>query len=83
MDEMKDEARILIKEHVIEDGQCQKLLVFFGPHHFLELEIVDGKTRFRVGCTHHGFEADASVVSSQLERIIEEVRKNHPDTIID
>ena len=36
-----------------------------------------------MGTTHHGFLADASIVDSELEGIINEVREAHPDLTVD
>ena len=71
---------------VTEDpnGDVRQLSCVFGPHHFLDLRIdQDGKIKFAIGCTHHGFEADASELDSELEQIINEVRENHRDKIIE
>jgi len=38
---------------------------------------------FVLVATHHGFKADASEVDGELERIIEEVRRAHPETTVD
>lgn len=60
------------------------LRVIFGPHHFLEIEeLPRGKVTFRLGATHHGFEADASEPGGLLEQIIELVRQARPDAVID
>jgi hypothetical protein len=77
------ENGIEITQMILEDSYLQKISLAFGPHHFLEVEIKNGKTLFRVGATHHGFEADASEVSSELERIVEEIRQSHPEATID
>jgi hypothetical protein len=36
--------RIEIQSLHFENGQCRKLSIFFGPHHFFEVETVNGKT---------------------------------------
>lgn len=65
-------------------GTYKKVRIVFGPHYFLELHgKKGGAVSFILGATHHGFEADASEVNGQLERIIEEVRRAHPDTAVD
>jgi len=79
----ENDARINIESLIMEGSQCQALRVTFGPHHFVEIALVDTAVRFRLGATHHGFEADASQVGSELEAIIEEVRQAHPKTSID
>ena len=54
--------------------------VVFGPHHFMEIRPKEeGGVEAFFGTTHHGFRADASVVNSQLEDIINEVKEDHPD----
>jgi hypothetical protein len=49
----------------------------------VEVWTVEGGTRFSLVHSHHGFEADASHVPSELEAIIEEVRRAHPDLSVD
>ena len=64
-------------------GDIQQISLIFGPHHFLDLRVEDnGKIKFALGCTHHGFEVDASEIDSELYQIIEEVREKHRDKII-
>jgi len=53
------------------NGVIANVRLVFGPHHFV------------TGTTHHGFLADASIVDSELERIINEVREAHPDLTVD
>jgi hypothetical protein len=36
-----------------------------------------------LGATHHGFKADASEVDGDLERLINEVREEHPEMAVD
>ena len=49
----------------------------------VEVKKDQGKVSFVLVATHHGFKADASEVSGELERIIEEVRRVHPETAVD
>ena len=65
------------------DGRMSKLRVVFGPHYFMEIEATPKGTLFRLGATHHGFEAAASNVGDQLEQIIEHVREHFPERTID
>jgi hypothetical protein len=66
------------------DGVITDVRLVFGPHHFVELHRrEDGGVDFVMGATHHGFRADASIVDSQLEGIINEVREAHPDLTVD
>lgn len=83
MPEENDVSRIEIETLTVENGHCQKLRVVFGPHHFLEVASVGGQVHFRLGTTHHGFEADASEVNSLLEEVIGEIRQAHPELRID
>ncbi len=65
------------------NGEIQRARIRFGPHHAVEVRKDGGKTSFAVVATHHGFKADASELNSELERIVQEVRATHPDTIVD
>ncbi len=66
------------------DGVITNVRLVFGPHHFVDLHRrEDGGVDFVMGTTHHGFRADASIVDSELERIISEVREAHPDLTVD
>lgn len=67
-----------------EGGAVRHVRIVFGPHHFVELDAKeDGRVEFKLGATHHGFRADASKVNGQLEMLINEVRRSHPDLLID
>ena len=66
------------------EGNYTHVRVVFGPHYFIELDREEsGSVRFVLGATHHGFRADASEVDGELERLINEVREAHPETVID
>jgi len=65
------------------EGNPTRVRLAFGPHYFVELRDTDGRVEFRLGATHHGFMADASEVSGELEKIINEIRNSHPDNLID
>jgi hypothetical protein len=66
------------------NGVIANVRLVFGPHHFVELQRrEDGGVDFVMGTTHHGFRADASVVNSELEGIINEVRQAHPGLTVD
>jgi hypothetical protein len=66
------------------NGNPTRVGIVFGPHYFLELRCAQsGAVSFILGATHHGFKADASEVAGQLEQIIEEVRRAHPDLTVD
>ena len=65
-----------------DDGNIVHVGVVFGPHHFLDVRIdPDGKVKFSMGATHHGFEADATEIDSELYHVIEELRRNHRDKV--
>ncbi|MFH1033229.1 MAG: hypothetical protein V1806_01865 [Pseudomonadota bacterium] len=65
-------------------GDYKRVRLVFGPHYFVELqEQPDGKLIFCLGATHHGFKADASEIKGELERIIYDIRRAHPETIVD
>jgi hypothetical protein len=56
----------------------------FGPHYYVVLERRDdGKVNFILGATHHGFKADASEVGGELEELIQEIRRGHPQLVVD
>ena len=60
------------------DGSYRQVSVVFGPHYYVEIFQEDGKVKFALGATHHGFQADASEVGGELEQFIEEIRRAHP-----
>lgn len=65
-------------------GSYKRVRLVFGPHYFVELHREqDGDVTFVLGATHHGFKADASEVNGELEKIIDEIRKNHPKNLVD
>ena len=67
-----------------ERGKPTHVRLVFGPHYFVELELKsDGRVAFSLGATHHGFQVDASQINGELERLIEEVRRAHPEHKID
>lgn len=65
------------------NGTISHVRVVFGPHHFINIDSDNDKTTFAVGATHHGFQADASIVNSELEQLCNEVRRSHPELCID
>jgi hypothetical protein len=64
-------------------GEVKLARIRFGPHYRVEVKKDRGKVSLVLVATHHGFMADASEVSGELERIIEEVRSAHPETAVD
>ena len=65
------------------NGEITLARIRFGPHYLLELRNEQGDISLELSYTHHGFKADASAVDGQLESIIEEVRRAHPEASID
>jgi hypothetical protein len=66
------------------EGQVRHVRLVFGPHYFVEVTVdADEKVSFTVGATHHGFRADASKVSGELETFIEEIRRAHRENKVD
>jgi hypothetical protein len=65
-------------------GDYQHVRLVFGPHFFVELHRErDGKVTFVLGATHHGFKADASEIGGELEDLINEIRRAHPNNMVD
>jgi hypothetical protein len=64
-------------------GEIRLVRIRFGPHYGVEVSRNEEGVSFRLVATHHGFEVDASEVDGQLERVIQEVRNEHPDTVVD
>ena len=57
---------------------------YLALHYFVQLNLEDlGGVTFVLGATRHGFKADASQVNGELEKIIYEVRGNHPGNLVD
>jgi hypothetical protein len=66
------------------EGNPHHVRLVFGPHYFVELQREDsGSVTFVLGATHHGFRADASEVGGELEALIEEIRRDHPGSVVD
>ncbi len=74
---------IHIETETNEKGDIEVARIRFGPHYLLEVRQDSKGVSFQLVATHHGFKADASTVSGELERIIEEVRGSHPRTAVD
>lgn len=55
-----------------------EVMIKFGPHYYVKIDTTGGKTEFRIGATHHGITADASVVDSELEKVINKMREVFP-----
>jgi hypothetical protein len=71
-----------VEAHKDSEGNYNRVRLVFGPHYFVELHVEEsGGVLFVLGATHHGFRADASEVDGELERIINEVRRAHPQNV--
>lgn len=67
-----------------DDGKITLIKVIFGPHYFLRIEFnEEQKITFTVGATHHGVKFKANEVNDELENVIEFLRKNYPNNVID
>ncbi len=65
-------------------GRYKDVRIVFGPHYFVELHRnSNGKVTFVLGATHHGFKADASEVSGELEQFINQIRDKYPKNLVD
>jgi hypothetical protein len=64
------------------NGDVEFAWIRFGPQYRVEVRRDGVKTSFTLVATHHGFEADASELSGELEGIIEEVRRAHPGATV-
>jgi len=68
-------------------GDISSIFVIFGPHYGLEIYSELGEIWMELFATHHGFRASAVSYSSEplseLEQIIEEIRRRHPDKCVD
>jgi len=68
-----------------ENGKYNSIEVTFGPHFVVRIdnESNDGKLRFVLVATHHGFMADASKVGGELEEIIYKIRELYSKNTVD
>ena len=62
---------------------CEEIFVRFGSCHAVRIIEKNGKTKFMIVSTHHGINADATKVPSELEKFINEIRAKHPNNGID
>lgn len=65
------------------DGEVGRASIRFGPHHIVEVRDDGERVSFSLVYTHHGFAVDASEPGGELERIVEEVRRAHPEAMVD
>ena len=71
-----------IEEPTVErdpDGKINAVRFAFGPHYFVQVDIREAKATLCFGATHHGICADASEVNGDLEQLVEELTRAHPD----
>jgi len=68
-----------------EDGKYESIEIHFGPHYFVRIdhEGFNGKLRFILGATHHGFQADPTEVGGELENFIYRIRELYPHSAVD
>ncbi|MGA2404924.1 MAG: hypothetical protein ABSG91_25015 [Syntrophobacteraceae bacterium] len=68
-----------------EDGKCESIEINFGPHYFVIIDHKgpNGKLRFILGATHHGFQADPTEVGGELEAFINRIRELYPHSTVD
>jgi len=63
-----------------ETGEIKSVKMVFGPHYFVNImPNEDGELSVYIGTSHHGFHVKSTEVGGELEKIICEVMKNHPD----
>lgn len=67
--------------HRDNKGRITSVSLVFGPHHFVEVMIEDDRVKCSIGATHHGIRADAADVNGEFERMIEELKRAHPDKV--
>ena len=72
-----------LKIETNDAGRIVGVTVVFGPHHAVEIRNTKSGVEFVLVATHHGFKADASEVNGQLEKIINEARRKHPELAVD
>jgi hypothetical protein len=60
-------------------GKITAISIAFGPHHFVEVRIDNGRVHCALGATHHGIRADASDAGGEFEQMIEELKRGHPE----
>ena len=73
---MNDNTRI--EEPRIErdaKGKIKMVGVVFGPHHFVDVYIEEGRVVCSFGATHHGVKFNASEVGGEFEQFIEAVKR--------
>jgi len=66
-----------------DDGQVRQARIRFGPHYAAEVRSDGERVSFSLVATHHGFAADATEVGGELELILTDVRRLHPERAVD
>ena len=81
---MKNEIRTVNIEKE-EEGKYKSVEITFGPHFIVRIdnEGEEGKLRFVLVATHHGFCADASEINGELEKFIYKIRDLYPQNTVD
>jgi len=83
MDTTRIEVSVESPTAQMKIGDVSQVSVRFGPHHFLVIYRRDNQVKFAVGATHHGIQADASTVPSELEAFLGNILETYPDAAID
>ena len=70
---------------VVVEGDRQsgykRVQVLFGTHSFVEITDEGGQVTLLVGAHAGGFVVDGSEANGPLEKLIQEVRKSHPELV--
>ncbi len=78
---MKNDVTKRIEEPVIEretNRRIKSVTVTFGPHHFVNVSLKDGKVVCAMGATHHGVLFEASEVMGPFEEAVNLLMKSYP-----
>jgi hypothetical protein len=60
-------------------GRINSVHFAFGPHHFVQVLVKDGRVQCTIGAADHGIRADASEADSELDEMIDELRDAFPE----
>lgn len=61
------------------NGKIKSVSLVFGPHHFVDVSIENGRVQCAIGYTHHGVKADAADVPSEFEKMISKLQELYKD----
>ena len=64
------QARMDIEITTDSEKNPLRVKLVFGPHHFIEIGLIDGKVHVLKGETHHGTMYEAASVPSEWESVI-------------